>query len=75
MHLDVVKLHTKRSRQPDSANADTVSDDLQVFFLPFNMAFANAMVTLFVFDSAEFVREWLWDEVCITTDCVSVSAS
>lgn len=36
---------------------------LQVFFLPFNMAFANAMVTLFVFDSAESARGFLWDTV------------
>ena len=39
--------------------------NLQVFFLPFNMAFANAMVTLFVFDTAEFVRECLWEAVRI----------
>jgi hypothetical protein len=38
---------------------------LQVFFLPFNVAFANGTVTLFVFDSAEFVRECLWDAVRI----------
>ena len=38
---------------------------MQVFFLPFNMAFANGMVTLFVFDSAEFVRERLFDAVRI----------
>ena len=68
-------MHSKRSQPLHSASADTVNNDLQVFFLPFNMAFANAMVTLFVFDSAEFVREWLWDEVCITTDFVSVATS